>query len=85
MKGESLITEKVILWDTDIGEVKCHLKDVMDKKHITISQLARLTNLRYEVVDNYYFDRNIRYDGVVLAKFCYSLNCKIDDLLKYEV
>ena len=80
-----MITENIILWNTKIGKVKCHLKDVMDKKKITISQLARLTNLRYEVVDNYYYNRNIRYDSMVLAKFCYSLNCSIDDLLKYEV
>ncbi len=85
MKGEILITEKIILWDTNIGEVKCYLKDVMEKRNITISQLSRLTNLRYEVVDNYYHNRNIRYDSIVLAKFCYSLNCSIDDLLKYEV
>ena len=80
-----MIKERIILWDTKIGIVKCHLKDVMDEKNITISQLARLTNLRYEVVDNYYYDRNIRYDALVLAKFCYSLDCSINDLLKYEV
>ncbi len=80
-----MTTEKIILWDTNIGEVKCYLKDVMEKRNITISQLSRLTNLRYEVVDNYYHNRNIRYDSIVLAKFCYSLNCSIDDLLKYEV
>ena len=85
MKGEKLITEKIILWDTDIGEVKCYLKDVMEKRKVTISQLSRLTNVRYEVVDNYYHNRNIRYDSIVLAKFCYSLNCSINDLLKYEV
>ena len=85
MKGDTLIQEKIILWDTKYGEVKCHLKDIMNKKRITISQLARLTNIRYEVVDNYYNNRNIRYDSVVLAKFCYTLDCSIDDLLKYEV
>lgn len=79
-----MITEKIILWDTKIGEVNCYLKNVMTDKKITISQLARLTNLRYEVVDNYYYNRNIRYDSVVLAKFCYTLDCSIDDLLKYE-
>ena len=80
-----MVSEKIILWDTKIGEVNCYLKNIMDEKGITISQLARLTNLRYEVVDNYYYNRNIRYDSVVLAKFCYSLDCSIDDLLKYEV
>ena len=84
MKGDKLITEKIILWNTNIGEVKCYLKNVMAKRKITITQLSRLTNIRYEVVDNYYHNRNIRYDSVVLAKFCYSLDCSIDDLLKYE-
>ncbi len=85
MKGDKLITSKIILWDTDIGEVKCYLKEIMKDRNITISQLSRLTNIRYEVIDNYYYNRNIRYDSVVLAKLCYSLNCSIDDLLKYEV
>lgn len=80
-----MTTEKIILWDTDIGVVKCYLKKVMKDRNITISQLSRLTNLRYEVIDNYCNNRNLRYDSIVLAKLCYSLNCSIDDLLKYEV
>lgn len=80
-----MTTEKIILWDTDIGVVKCNLKKVMKDRNITISQLSRLTNLRYEVIDNYCNNRNLRYDSIVLAKLCYSLNCSIDDLLKYEV
>ena len=85
MKGDILITEKVILWDTRIGSINCYLRDIMKKEKISIYQLSRITNLRYEVINRYYNNEVFRYDSIVLAKLCYSLNCKIDDLLKYEM
>ena len=84
MKGDILITNNIILWDTKYGKVNCHLKDIMKKNNITIYQLVRLTNLRYEIISRYYADKVKRYDGVVLAKLCYSLKCSISDLLEFS-
>ena len=85
MKGDTLITDKVILWDTKIGKINCHLKEMMFARGINVYQLSRLTNLRYEIIDRYYNNKVIRYDNGVLAKLCYSLNCSIGDILKYDV
>lgn len=85
MKGDTLITDKVILWDTKVGKINCHLKEMMFKRGINVYQLSRLTNLRYEIIDRYYNNKVIRYDNGVLAKLCYSLNCSIGDILKYDV
>lgn len=84
MKGEALHTEQIILWDTEYGEVHCNLKDVMKKKKITIYQLVRISGIKYDVIERYYSDEVIRFDSNVLAKLCYSLDCDISDVLKYQ-
>ena len=80
----SIITNNISL-GTEWGLVYCNLKKVMDKKHIHIYKLSRLTGLKYDVILRYYNNQIIKYDATVLAKLCYVLNCSISDLLKYDV
>lgn len=79
-----MITEKIILWDTNYGYTKCKLKEVMLKKKYTMYQVCRLTGLKYDVIKKYYYDTIIRYDSLVIAKLCYVLECSISDLLSYN-
>lgn len=79
-----MITNNIILWDTKYGKIDCQLKELMFKRKITIYQLVRITNLRYEVISKYYYNKVKRYDSVVLAKLCYSLKCSLNDLLMYS-
>ena len=72
-------------FETEFGVVYCDLKSIMNKKHIGIYKLSRLTGLKYDVISRYYVNSIIKYDAFVLAKLCYVLNCSISDLLKYEV
>ena len=65
--------------------VYCNLKEIMNNRNITIYRLAKLTNLKYDVILRYYNNSIIKYDSLVLAKLCYTLNCSINELLKYEV
>lgn len=76
--------EQIILWDTKYGEIHCFLKDVMQKRKITIYQLVRITGIKYDVILRYYNDEIVRFDSNVLAKICYSLDCEISDVLKYQ-
>ncbi len=66
------------------GKVHLCLKEVMDKKNISIYELSKMTNLKYDTVKKYYENEVYRYDEITLAKMCYSLNCTITDLLVYE-
>ena len=84
MKGALLITEKIVLWDTDVGYIKCRLKKLMKKKNINIYQLSRLADIKYDVLKRYCNGDIIKYDAHVLARLCYSLECEINDLLQYE-
>lgn len=66
------------------GKVKIKLSCVMDKKGITRNKLRSLTGIKYEVIDRYYKAENVeRVDLDFLAKVCYVLNCKIEDILEY--
>ena len=78
-----MITEKVILWNTDYGKLESNLKKVMDEKNISIYQICRLTGLKFEVVKKYYDNTITRYDSDVVAKFCFVLECDSSDIISY--
>ena len=79
-----MITDNIVLWDTEYGKIKCRLKKVMKLTNMSIYQLERITGIKYDVLKRYINDDIVRYDGSVLAKLCYCLNCEISDLLQYE-
>lgn len=78
-----MITDKIILWNTDYGKVESNLKVIMKKRDISIYQLCRLTGLKFEVVKRYYDNTITRYDSTVVAKLCYVLDCDIGDIISY--
>lgn len=45
-------------------------------------ELAKLTGIRYQIIDNYYKNRVVRYDSYVLSRICSSLKCDIPDILE---
>ncbi len=79
-----MITENIILWNTKYGSINCNLKQIMLTKKISIYQLSRISDIKYEVIKRYYDDNVLRYDGNILAKLCYSLDCKIEEILQYN-
>ena len=44
---------KEIDYETDFGNVKIKLNVLMDKKHISISTMSKLANVKYEIVKKY--------------------------------
>ena len=82
--GEGLITEKIILWNTSYGNVRCDLFHLLEERKMTVFQLARIADIRYDVIRKYYNNEIIRYDSNVLARICYSLNCDVSEVIKYE-
>lgn len=66
------------------GKVKIKLSQLMDKKGITRNKLRTLTGTKYDVIDRYYKAENVeRVDLDFIAKVCYVLNCKVEDILEY--
>ncbi len=73
-----------IIKKNEYGSIKLNLKYLMDKKNISINTMSKYANIRYETVKKYYNNECFWYDSNILAKFCYVLECEIDDLLVYE-
>lgn len=68
----------------DYGHVQVKLADVMQMRGITRNRLRTLTGIKYDVIDRYYKGCNIAMaDLDFLAKVCFVLNCKVEDLLEY--
>ena len=68
----------------DYGRIRLRLNEMMDARGITRGALARSVNTRFEVIDKWYGSEVERIDLDVLARVCYVLGCRIDELLVYE-
>ena len=68
----------------DYGKIKITLKKVMDKRNISRNALARAINARFEVIDKWYNGNVEKIDADVLARICYVLECKAEDIIRYE-
>ena len=58
------------------------LKEKLDDCGVTRYQLAKMTDTQYQVIDKYYKNKVIKYDGEVLERICNALNCPVSDILQ---
>ena len=63
--------------------VKLILEEILEKKQMTRYQLAKMTEIKYQTIDNYYKNKVIQYYSYILSKICEALNCQIGDILIY--
>jgi putative transcriptional regulator len=66
------------------GKIKIKLKEIMDNKNINKNRLSVLTGIKFDTIQKYYNDEVYRIDVDVLAKFCYALDCKVQDIVEYK-
>lgn len=64
--------------------VKLTIDKALEQKGITRYQLAKMTNIKYQTIDNYYKNKVVRYDSFILSKICEALKCNVSELLVYE-
>ncbi len=64
--------------------IRITLDSALNKYNISRYELAKRTGIRYHIIDNYYKNKVIRYDSFILNKICTALDCKIDDIIKFE-
>lgn len=69
----------------EYGKIRIKLKEIMQEKGLSRNQLAKLTNTRFEVVNKWYNGEVERIDSDILARFCYSLDCEVSDIIEYVV
>lgn len=78
MKDDSVVQIK------DYGTINLKLKEFIDSKNMTRNYLARLINTRFEVIDKWYNNQVEKIDADILARICFVLKCKVEDILEYK-
>ena len=63
--------------------IRLKIDKYIDKKGITRYELAKRTGIRFQIIDNYYKNKVVRYDSDVLNRICVALECDISDLIEY--
>ena len=63
--------------NTNFGTIYINLKKLMDENNISISEMSRKADMKYDVVKKYYYNDSYSYSTETLAKFCYVLECDI--------
>ena len=63
--------------------VKLTLDRLLTEKGITRYELAKRTNIKFQIIDHYYKNTVVRYDSYILNKICAALDCDISDLVEY--
>ena len=64
--------------------IRITLDTALKNYNVSRYELSKRTGIRYHISDNYYKNKVIRYDSFVLNKICTALNCRIEDIIKFE-
>ena len=66
------------------GKVKLKLREYLDERQISRNALSRAVNTRFEVIDKWYNNAVEKIDLDILARICFVLSCKVEDIVEYE-
>ena len=62
--------------------VKLTIDRALEKRGISRYELAKRTGIQYQIVDNYYKNKVVRYDSYILARMCEALSCDVSELIE---
>ncbi len=68
----------------EYGKMHINLKNIMEEKGVTRNHLASVSGTRFEVINRWYHDNVAKLDLDILARICYVLDCKPEDIISYE-
>lgn len=80
----NMINDNSVLFLKDYGKINIKLKQLMDEIGISRYQLSSLIHSRFEVVDKWYKNDVQKLDLDVLARICFVLKCKPEDIIEYS-
>ncbi len=74
---------KPIVYEIEYGTIKVKLNEIMEKKKLSVYDINTNGNIRYQTLQVLQDNSATRIDFEVLAKLCYTLDCKVEDLIEY--
>ena len=64
--------------------IKLTVDKYIDDRKITRYELSKRTGIAFQIIDNYYKNKVMRYDSYVLDRICEALNCDVADIIEYK-
>jgi putative transcriptional regulator len=64
--------------------IKLTLDKVLKQAGVTRYYLSKQTGIMYHVIDKYYKNKVVRYDGYILERICLALDCGIEDIIEIK-
>lgn len=68
---------------TDYGKVIFKIDQVLEKKNISKNKLEKEANLQRTQLNSYCNNKVKRIDLATIAKICYVLDCRLEDIMEY--
>lgn len=65
--------------------IRIILEDTLKKQGVSRYELAKRTGIQYQIIDNYFKNKVVRYDGFVLDRICTALQCKIEEVIEFTM
>ncbi len=62
--------------------IRICLDKTLQKLNVSRYELAKRTGIQYQIIDNYYKNKVVRYDSFVLERICTALDCDISDIIE---
>ena len=63
--------------------VRICLDRALQQRGLSRYELAKRTGIQYQVIDNYFKNKVVRYDSFVIDRICTALGCGIGDIIEY--
>ena len=73
-----------VMQEINYGQIILKLDNILKERNITTYELSNSANIRFQTVKALREDTATRIDFNVLAKICYALNCKVQDIIEYK-
>ena len=74
---------KPVVLEIEYGTIKVKLDEILNKRGISTYELNTKTNVRFQTIQALRENTSSRIDFEVLAKICFALDLKVEDIIEY--
>lgn len=70
----------------DFGHIELKLDKILLDRNISTYQLSSKTGVKFQTIQKMRLpNATLRINLEVLAKICYALECKVEDIIEYKI